>query len=124
MILMESRPRHECPRHLRIFPAENAGPAGAPQDPMASVTTVLNRLVEYGEAEAVLVEWQAGVAVGCGCSREAPTVAAQNIVTSALPDPSCRLRCARRISARSRFGGCSYPGGSSIPFSRCRVTCA
>ena len=31
MMLMEVRPRHECARHLRLFPAENACDAGAPQ---------------------------------------------------------------------------------------------
>jgi len=42
------------------------------KDPMASVTTVLNRLVEYGEAEAVLANgrrawrWVADVPAGTG----------------------------------------------------------
>jgi len=46
--------RHECARHLRLFPAENAALLARHKDPTASVTTVLNRLVEYGEAQAVV----------------------------------------------------------------------
>ena len=55
MILMESgkamTSRDICDYFQRQMPALLA----RHKDPMASVTTVLNRLVEYGEAEAVMV---------------------------------------------------------------------
>ena len=55
MILMESgramSSRDICDYFLEKLPALLA----RPKDPTASVTTVLNRLVEYGEAEAVMV---------------------------------------------------------------------
>ena len=74
MILMEAgralNSRDICDHFQQKLPALLA----RHKDPMASVTTVLNRLVEYGEAEAVLLNgrrawrWVADVPVQSGAN--------------------------------------------------------
>lgn len=100
MILMDSK-RALSARDVCDRIQEKASPLLARhKDPMASVTTVLNRLVAYGEAQAVSTT---AAAPGSG----SPTQSLNRI--GCRPQP-CRER--------------SYPGGNNIPFSRCRVTCA
>ena len=53
-------------RSLRADSATFARDLLRHKDPLASVTTVLNRLVEYGEALSVVREWPASMAVGIG----------------------------------------------------------
>ena len=53
------------------------------KDPMASVTTVLNRLVDYGEAQAVVCERPARVALGGGKPlRSSLTLATRQLTAS------------------------------------------
>jgi chorismate mutase len=81
MILMESSgamtSRDICDSLQQKMPALLA----RHKDPMASVTTVLNRLVEYGEAEAMLLNgrrawrWVADAAAAAGSEPSAITAA-------------------------------------------------
>ena len=72
MILMESGRAMNSRDICDYFQAKMPELLARHKDPMASVTTVLNRLVEYGEAEAVLANgrrawrWVADVPAGTG----------------------------------------------------------
>ena len=72
MILMESGRAMNSRDICDYFQAKMPELLARHKDPMASVTTVLNRLVDYGEAEAVLANgrrawrWVADVPAGSG----------------------------------------------------------
>ena len=81
MILMEAgaamNAREICDYFQQKLPALLA----RHKDPMASVTTVLNRLVDYGEAQAVVVKRQTRLALGCGTRpRTEPATAKAGLV--------------------------------------------
>lgn len=80
MILMESgralNSRDICDYFQQKMPALLA----RHKDPMASVTTVLNRLVEYGEAEAVLSNGRRAWRWVADLPAEQPSVRSQGLV--------------------------------------------
>ena len=108
------------------------------KDPMASVTTVLNRLVEYGEAQAVVLDngrraWR-GADAGCRWRIRVRNCSPRELrgLAAVTPVRAYRLRCTPSPTVGLQFG-CSarlqdfvIPAAVTFPFpdavSRARTT--
>lgn len=83
MILMESGRAMSAREICDQFQQKMPSLLSRHKDPMASVTTVLNRLVDYGEAQAVFA----------GNGRRAWIWAAESAASASTPDRITELRC-------------------------------